>query len=125
MCLKRSARGVVKGLLRDRFVKKLKVLPKTRTNLVPSDRKTAAPDGNLVRPQPGPLQDKDNQTDGQTFQQLTNVMSKAYDINKEMAAEQTKRSNGGGRLPSEKNGGIISTRLDEQVVEASMWPPLL
>ena len=86
--VKRSVRGVAKGLLRDRFVKK-KVLPYTRTKQVPSDGKTAAPDRNLVGSLPGPLQDKEYPTVGQTFQQLINVMSKACDIVEEMGAEQT------------------------------------
>ena len=82
--IKRSARGVAKGILRYRFVKKRKVLPRTRTDLVPSSGKTVAPDRNSV----GPLQDKEYPTVVQTFQDLTNVMSKAYDIIKEMEAEQ-------------------------------------
>ena len=53
--IKRSARGVAKGILRYRFAKKRKVLPKTRTDLVPSSGKTVAPDRNSV----GPLQDKE------------------------------------------------------------------
>ena len=106
--IRRSARGAAKGLHGVRFVKKQKVLPKTRPI-----GKTVAPDRNSAGILPGPLQDKEYPTVGQTFQDLTNVMSKAYDIIKEMEAEQTES------ISLVKVAMEEATSLQKQMVELS------
>ena len=77
--------------------------------MVPSNGKTVAPDRNSV----GPLPDKEYPTVGQTFQDLTNVMSKVYDIIKEMEAEQTES------ISLVKVAMEEATSLRKQMVELS------
>ena len=83
--------------------------------MVPSNGKTVAPYRNSV----GPLQDKEYPTVGKTFQDLTNVMSKAFDIIEEMQVEQTesislvKAAMEEATSLLETNGGVISSGLDQ------------